>query len=495
LLFLSVWGYYFLFREREIMNKINLASYLLLLVTPGLIVAETLSIKNFLEQVQQNHPFFKKESLNPEILKTQQKALLGGEDWRVNATTSLTHEETGISNAFTPEKANYANLETSLSRLYWKTGGQMSLGYSLTRSSQDFSQGNIKSYQNYVNLQYVHPLMKNINGILSRLNYELEDYNVQNAEILSLEAKENFLAELADKYLDWILQTELLRINNKRLSISETEYKRTKRKRSNNLVPKVDVIRSKHAVLRTKQSLQKVKADLASILADLSVLSQNQNLLNLTPEYQIYDIKTLPSKTKVNQSIANNSRLVNSFQLRLDQIDNQLRGLHNDKKPELDLIVGAGLLGNDSGFGDAASINNPQYSVALNFSYPLGNRNAKANIDQSHLQKMQLEEGKNDLILTLQAAAAAILERLSQLEKSLELDKAQIESSKLKTREELKRYNQGRSELTFVLQSQDQEQQAEISYAITAITYHKIYLRYRALMDELLSTSNNKKGV
>ena len=62
----------------------------------------------------------------------------------------------------------------------------------------------------------------------------------------------------------------------------------------------------------------------------------------------------------------------------------------------------------------------------------------------------------------------------------------EIESSKRKTAEELKLYNQGRGQLTFVIQSRDSEQNAGLTYAKNALTYQKLLLQYRALTDQLL---------
>jgi len=39
--------------------------------------------------------------------------------------------------------------------------------------------------------------------------------------------------------------------------------------------------------------------------------------------------------------------------------------------------------------------------------------------------------------------------------------------------------------LTFVIQSRDSEQAAKLTYAVNALTYQKLLLEYRALMDQL----------
>jgi len=76
--------------------------------------------------------------------------------------------------------------------------------------------------------------------------------------------------------------------------------------------------------------------------------------------------------------------------------------------------------------------------------------------------------------------------QIREMEKVLALNRRRIESAKEKREEELKLYNQGRGELTFVLQSRESEESAKMIYAENSCLYHLYVLQYRALMDELL---------
>ena len=67
----------------------------------------------------------------------------------------------------------------------------------------------------------------------------------------------------------------------------------------------------------------------------------------------------------------------------------------------------------------------------------------------------------------------------------MQLNKEQIESAQEKTSEEFIRYNQGRGDLTFVLLSRDDVENAKLTYAQNALVYQKLVVSYRALMDEL----------
>ena len=88
--------------------------------------------------------------------------------------------------------------------------------------------------------------------------------------------------------------------------------------------------------------------------------------------------------------------------------------------------------------------------------------------------------------LTLTSTLINIYVQIEEMEEVLRLNKEQIQSAKRRTAEELKLYNQGRGEMTFVIQSQDSEENSKLTYAVNAVTYHKLIIAYRSLMDQLL---------
>ena len=85
-------------------------------------------------------------------------------------------------------------------------------------------------------------------------------------------------------------------------------------------------------------------------------------------------------------------------------------------------------------------------------------------------------------------ALRSLLIQAEHMEQVLTLNVGQIETARQRTQAELDRYNQGRGDLTFVLQGQDNEERAALSYAENAANYHRLNLQIRALMDELLTS-------
>ena len=95
--------------------------------------------------------------------------------------------------------------------------------------------------------------------------------------------------------------------------------------------------------------------------------------------------------------------------------------------------------------------------------------------------------------INLEAASRNLLIQIKELEAVLDLNQEQIESAQQKTEEELRLYNQGRGQLTFVIQSRDNEENAKLTYAQNALLYHKLVLQYRALVDELLPSQSSSQ--
>ena len=137
-------------------------------------------------------------------------------------------------------------------------------------------------------------------------------------------------------------------------------------------------------------------------------------------------------------------------------------------------------------FGVPLSTDITDSLLGLQFSLPFGNRTANSGINQTRLQISQIEYELSDLVLQLTSSLSRLHIQMEKMKEVLELNQEQISSAQEKTAEEIKLYNQGRGDLTFVIQSRDNEQNAKLLYAVNALTYQNLLIQYRALMDDLL---------
>jgi outer membrane protein TolC len=173
--------------------------------------------------------------------------------------------------------------------------------------------------------------------------------------------------------------------------------------------------------------------------------------------------------------------------LRLKQLQRQQEGMNDLARPQLFLNAQFSVKGGHENLGDAFTMDKPDKGLFLSFNYPLGNRKAVAERNKSRLQVRQLSLQQDEIALDLEAGVRNLAIQLQELEKVLALNERQIASAREKTAAELQRYNQGRGDLAFVIQSQDNVQAARLAYAQNAALYHRLNLQLDALMDELLT--------
>ena len=454
--------------------------------------AQTVSLDELLSMVQQNHPFFEKESLSVDINIESQKRHLGDKDWILESSPYISYEDrNGLINT-TYDRLSQVQLNGSLQKKFWKTGGRLSASYSSVYSDQEyrslFSGNPSELFRQQLSVTYSHPLLKNQNGILDRLEYELAAYTVDFSEIQSTENQENFLLNIGVSFLDWMFLEEQLSINNERLLLAEKELASSKEKYDAHLIDKVDVLRQEDAQRIAMQKVVLSQSQWSAKRTELAVLALSPEINESKPEFDIYSLAEREEIERTISQLNDDSRILKALDVLRDQLTLRKTGFANLEKPQLDLSVGSALIEDDVSYGKSFGVTNPSLSVGLKFTYPLGNHASKADVRKNELEMLQLKADRQSIFLDLESSIRSVLIQITEMENVLDLNQSQIESAGERTLEEMKVYEQGRGDMTFVIQSQDNEANARLTYLQNATAYHKLVLQYQALRDQLLQS-------
>ena len=455
---------------------------------PSLASAQTIAQDEFLNLLIESHPIFEKEQLTAQIEREEQASYLGSEDLLIHYGANLMHETPAL--AIGPERTTALSAQGGIQRIFWNTGARLSASASVGGASlkidpmwgfPDFI------YQNQVEISYSHPLKRNKGGFLDRFPYELKNFDIDFSEVQALENLENFLADAATRFLDWVFLGEQKRIVAERLRLSEEELARIRRRREANLVDEVDVLRAEDVVRIWRQNQVLVESQWRALQAELAVLSQNEEMYDLSPQYDLYEITELPPLEDTIAQLNENIRLLRLLRVRIDQSQFARRQFEEMLKPDLSLIAYFNTKEMDDNVAKALLMDKPDLTVGLQFNYPLQNRTAKSQIDRTDAQVLQLEHQTANIRLKLASTLTNLHIQMSELRNVLDLNVEQIASAERRTQEELRLYNQGRGNLTFVIQSQDNEQNARLTYAGNAAVYHQLMVQYRNLLDQIYS--------
>jgi outer membrane protein TolC len=483
-------------------KSLILAALVAAILPASAAASDKITMDEYLDRVKSTHPFFSAEQLQPEIEQQQSNSYVGRQDWRLLADGVFTHFEPLPTSPFEPERVDVFALGAGTERLFWGSGSRLSVDWTSSVTDQSLPGFSIPGpdepveipigpstfYRNTLRATWSLPLLQNWGGELDRLEYEVSLYDVDASWIGSWEAQEDFLLASGTTFLLWVLAEEQIKIAQRRLDLAVQELERSKRRREAALVDEVDIWRSEAAVQNTQSALSLIESQWMSVQAELATVAADSTLYGQSPDYDLYALPQPPDVDVFVTDITRNTRLVRELEVRREQLVRLEQGFLDTKRPNLDLNLSGALQGGDENFGGAFEMKYPDLGVGLVFSYPITTRTAKADIARTRLEIRQLEDRLSDARISLAAAARSIIVRMEELQDVIDANVSSIAANEKRTEEELKLYNQGRGDLAFVIQAQDNIALSELEYAGNVATYHNLILQLEALADRLLPT-------
>jgi outer membrane protein TolC len=475
--------------------KMNLKRlfYLLIFVSlclTNILQAQTLTQDKFLDLLKEKHPLFEKEKLAIDIEKAGRNIYPGAEDWNFFSSANFTHDQPPI--AFSgPERMEVLTFSAGMERLYWETGARLSTSISTSATNIGLPAMAAGIFpenflQHQISLTYTKPLRRNKGGFLDKFAYNLKKYDIDFSKVKAEEVKENFLARAAQKYLDWVYVNEQIKIFKERIKLSEEELENVKKKREAYLVDEVDIIRAEDAVRFWKQNLLLVESQWNALQGELAVLAQEENIKNLSPDFNLFKLKEIPPVESIKPGLRDTLRVTKVIEVRKNQLGYVKKGFEEMLKPDLSLYGEFNLRRVEDKVFRSFLLDKPMASVGLKYSFQKKNLTAKAQIEKNKIEVKYLDKQIEEIVVNITSALTNLYIQIEEMKDVLNLNLEQIESTRKKTEEELKLYNQGRGQLTFVIQSRDSEQNAKLTYTANALTYQKLIVEYLSLIDQLL---------
>lgn len=421
-----------------------------------------------------------------DILRTK-----GANDITLTASPYYSDEEPIQTNPFSPAESTIYGINAGLSKSIWSTGGTLSLTAETNKFEQTFNNNaftagsnlsDILIYQNMISLTYSQPLLKNIAGILSRLDYDIAKLDKTITTLTVDEQHEQFLLGMGRHYLDWVLLQEQEKIYTTRYEIAYYDLDLTKKKRRSNLVTSVDVLRSEDAFRQAKEQLVLIRSQLKAKQTQLSTVLDSPTIQTTSPNFKLFVTAPLPPKDRP----IHTSRLLTQLKVEQAKAKRRIQAGKNNTRSNLSLDTTLGLADGNESPNDARSFDKSTYQVALNYSRPIGQRTTKAELTQFKLAATQLTMQQDALTRDLNATAKSLLIQLHELTRILRLNQEQIALARKRTKDEYRYYTQGRNQFNAVLESRANEQQRQLAYASNAHRFHTLWLQYLALTDQLL---------
>ena len=460
--------------------------FLLGLVFTSVTLAATnpVSLEDFLGWSLKNHPFLDQQALRQKQVDQALRIEKAAQAWHLKNTASYLHSKPIQSTIFVANSQDVLDLGVSIERPLWDWGGHFktSMSYNLLDQENSPDQASFgfpsRFHTNEIAVEYRQQLLQNKGGLNDKLAQDLQVLEQERSKIQIEENREEFVLQVARHFLEWVFLWERLEVAQDRYNLAQDAHRYSKRLFDARLTEKVDLMRADTAMADTHQNLLLAKADYESKTTELSVLYDFPSLLQSYPKGQIYKSGAVPID-------APDFRVLRITDLSIQQLEREQKTLKDKTKADLSLQLKQSVASGQPGFSDSFRFDRGETYVGLDYQLELGQQALLAKIDSATFQIEEANLGKEVEKRRLIAIASRALQQLTYWEKILDLNIRQVDLAKKTSEEEARLYQHGRSDLSNLIQAQDQVLHARLTYLNHARAYQEERYQYLAFSDQL----------
>ncbi len=481
------------------LRKFRLCCLTIILLFSHSVLAQKLDLDSFVQSILENNPGVQKILAENAIAAGSLEASLGIDDAVLSSSLNLSNTEPNNILGFEPIDSNDTRLNLSYDRSFSDSGTRLSLAYGnqYTDRNPALSTLGNQYYQLSFTVRLTQPLLKNVGGIQDRLNIELNQLNHKLALLSSWENLESYITQLASLYIDWYLASQELEISREVYHQAVEQETLTKIKVRRQVIEPYELLRAQETREDYYSRWQQAKGRFSGLTykvgrqMNLDMSLKNRNSIAQLKPYNPKNSLLLAARqanTNMDDYLAKSSRLKSI----LDNIQEQqltlLYARDNARKSDLNLILGYTRHGVGSSFSDAfgTNLDKDDYTLMLEYKYPLGNRRAKGNYQAQLARKRQVEADTKQRLIDAESNLANLQVQASQLVIALKSIERKIKLAKQKIKKEQRLYKIGKLDLFELLRDQTTQLESRLNREKLYTQLYLLRLNIGELLDQNL---------
>jgi outer membrane protein TolC len=464
-----------------------------------------LSMEAAISLALQNNLGLRVERINPEL---QDLAIAQAKTvWTPNLTGSLstTSRTSPISGFFSgaTDKLTRDNIATNVGAnqvLPW--GANYTVGWDTSRSESNsvYDSPNPSLFSN-LTFSFTQPLLRNLKTDSARNQLVISKMN---REVSDIELRQTVLTTVRNvKYAYWDVKAAAaaLQVARQSLDLAREALRNNKSRVEIGTMAPIDIVEAEAEVARRTENVIVAEAAvrrnedrLRTIILDTRDADYWATHFDLTEQPQF-----APTAVDVEQAVRNAiGKRTDLLQSRknIEMSNTNIRYLRNQILPDLNAQVGYGLSGQggtklnfgpgfpppvigqiDEGFGTMMnrlfSNEYHNWSLAVQFSYPIGNGNAEATLARSRLQLTQAEVQLQNLELEVNRSVRDVARNVETNQLRLASTQATRKLMERRMEAEQKKFAAGLSTNFLVFQAQRDLADAQYSELVALLDYNK----------------------
>jgi outer membrane protein TolC len=473
--------------------------FLIALASPVGHADEAISLDTFINTILNNNPGVQRILEQKAIAAGQLESSMGIEDPLLSSIGGISRTEFEELTGFEADSSNNLDLAVGVNRVFTNTGTRASASYGniYTDRSPALSTDLGASYhQPSLTLRLTQPLLENAGGIQDRLNINLNKLNLAFAQLDSSEQLESYVTRLAALYLDWYQAFQETEILETAWNKVQEQEKLVRLKVRRQVAEAYELLRIQETLEDYYSRWQQAEASYLGLAQQIEkqmnqpAQSRQQPVIVRVPVDPENSFLLRPVTDSKPDYLATDSQLKAILDNLKAQQDELLAARDNSRKANLDLSLAYRRHGADSDFVGAHSgdFDKNDYSVMLEYSYPLGNRSASGAYQTQLASKRQVAADTAQQLLDAEAALADLQARELKLAEALAAADRKIALAARKLKQELELYRIGQLDLFELLQDATTQLEGRLSRARLYVQLQQIRLSIRELLDRNLQT-------
>ncbi len=327
------------------------------------------------------------------------------------------------------------------------------------------SANNISVFNPSVVVEVSQPLLRNFFGMLDRYPIKDAEYALSIANYQRRLNDISVMTTYQKLYYEWILYKKVVEYMVIIIEDAKTFQEQTRRRLVNGLVDNDTYQNAKRQTFLYEDSYNQYINTLEDIKENINYFIP---LGNIEPDYNAWssflevatnvrNIQRLPFSESVYGQIAHNEKI---------RAEYVLSAMKNNNLPNLELVGQVGISGtNDQGyFNSFGSLDNVDYFAGLKFSYPIGNRETKAQLENARNSLYAITAEYDRANKDYNVRMGSILNRFRSYEFLYTSKLEQIKAIESRMATQLIKVNQGRLELDDYIETRIELVQAQTEH-------------------------------
>lgn len=464
------------------MNKAigNAALFFGLILAAAPLHAESMSLKQVVKAVLNNHPDLALSRVDTAIAETEVRNLEGQLDPVITARITASDEKAPAASDFQAAQTRMGQLSGGIEKPL-ASGGTLGANFNYSRTSQKFISPLATqlarfnpAYRNQVNLSYRHPLLKGADRPSYHEAMVAAEANIRSAQLqqqviaytLSLQVLNTYFQLASDDINISIAEQAILRAK-KLLS-----YQRSREEFG--LIERADRLQAEALLAARKTDLQQARARRES---NLSLLNR---MMRRAPDMEISATVSGPVPGEIptlerglEQATASRPEL-KALEAQLEAAQAQLALSRDADDMQLDVVAELGTRALDGAPVPAAaaglSAHDHFASLSLEFSDVLRRNSARAAIVKAELAHQRILSERNRTLEQIKDELASATTAIRTGRLTLAIARSQVLAEKRKFDAEIERYREGRSDTATLVQFEGELRNAELSTELEQLT-------------------------